>query len=943
MVERYVPQEIEPKWQKRWEEDKLYHVTERNDKPKFYNLVMYPYPSGDLHMGHCRNYVIGDVITRYKTMQGYNVLHPMGWDSFGLPAENAAIQHGIHPRKWTERCIARMKEQQRKMGVCYDWDREVSSYDPNYYRWNQWFFIKMYERGLAYKAKAPVNWCPGCKTILANEQVIDGKCWRCGSEVTKREFEQWFLKITAYADELLEDLKKLDRWPERVKTMQENWIGRSEGANVTFPIADSPSPALRERGTGGEGIEVFTTRPDTLWGATFMVLAPEHPLVEKLTAPEKRKEVEEYKEFAIRQSEIQRLSTEKEKTGVFIGAYAINPVNGKRIPIWVADYVLMTYGTGAIMGVPAHDERDFEFALKFGIPIIPVIAPPGGKAKSYVMKNTYKDGLADALKEAGLEFEVGRDEATPRPSLYVTLDEKDRERYIALVQQYIKPGSWTEVVGAGWQFVFADGVMNVGSVEEEEKVLERCKELEPSVKDKRTVAEMLWDVEFYRDLLFHAEYSTMINSGPLTGTPGDVAVKKTIEWLEERGIGEFAVNYRLRDWLISRQRYWGTPIPIIYCEKCGIVPVPEEDLPVRLPEEVDFTPTGTGESPLATVPEFVNTTCPKCGGPARRETDTMDTFVDSSWYYFRYCDPRNTEKPFDPEKADYWMPVDQYTGGIEHAILHLLYSRFFTKFLRDIGLTEVDEPFSALFTQGMVLKDGAAMSKSLGNIVSVDEITSTYGADTARAFILFVAPPEADFEWSEEGVKGVHRFLKRVWDVVLGEREKGKGEASEEQVIELRRMTHKTIRKVTQDMEAFKFNTMIAALMEFNNYLIKAKETPVYGTEAWDEAIRTLILLLAPACPHIAEELWERIGCPYSVHQQPWPEWSEELAKEEVFTLVVQVNGKLRDRLQVPVSITEEEAKELALASRGAQRHIKGKEVVKLIYVPGRLVNIVTK
>ena len=959
MVEKYVPQQIEPKWQKRWEEDKLYHVTERDDKPKFYNLVMYPYPSGDLHMGHCRNYVIGDVVARYKTMRGYNVLNPMGWDSFGLPAENAAIKHGIHPREWTERCIARMKEQQRKMGVCYDWDREISSYDPNYYRWNQWFFIKMYERGLAYKAKAPVNWCPGCKTILANEQVIDGKCWRCGAEVTKKEFEQWFLKITAYADELLEKLKKLDRWPERVKTMQENWIGRSEGANVTFPIAEPPSPAERgrgrgwgsslaerERGTGGEGIEVFTTRPDTLWGATFMVLAPEHPLVEKLVAPEKRKEVEEYREFAILQTEIERQSAEKEKTGVFIGAYAINPVNGQRIPIWIADYVLMTYGTGAIMAVPAHDERDFEFALKFGIPVIPVIAPPGGKAKSYVRwggLSTRPTGLAEALREAGFEFEE------KDGSFCVTLDEKDRERYIALVRQYIKPDSWTEVVGAGWQFVFADGVMNVGSIEEEKAILEKIKNLPQGqnlreVQEARTVAEMLWGVEFYRDVLFHAEYGTMINSGPLTGTPGDVAVKKTTEWLEERGIGEHAINYRLRDWLISRQRYWGTPIPIIYCDKCGIVPVPEEDLPVLLPEEVDFTPTGTGESPLATAPDFVNTTCPRCGGPARRETDTMDTFVDSSWYYFRYCDPRNTEMPFDPKKAAYWMPVDQYTGGIEHAILHLLYSRFFTKFLRDIGLTEVDEPFAALFTQGMVLKDGAAMSKSLGNIVSVDDITSTYGADTARAFILFVAPPEADFEWSEQGVEGMHRFLKRVWNVVLDQGAKGKGaEASEEQIAELRRMTHKTIKKVTQDMEAFKFNTMLAALMEFNNYLIKAKETPVRGTEAWDEAIRTLILLLAPACPHIAEELWQRIGGEYSVHQQPWPTWDEELAKEKVITLVVQVNGKLRDRLQVPVTITEEEAKELALASAGAQRHIKGKEVVRVIYVPGRLVNIVTR
>ena len=940
MTDRYNPQEIEARWQERWAADRLYHVTERDDKPKFYNLVMYPYPSGDLHMGHCRNYVIGDVVARYKTMRGYNVLNPMGWDSFGLPAENAAIKHGIHPKTWTEKSIASMKDQQHKMGVCYDWGREVSTHDPSYYRWNQWFFIKMYERGLAYKAKSPVNWCPDCKTILANEQVINGRCWRCSSVVTKREFEQWFLRTTAYTDELLEDIKKLDRWPERVRVMQANWIGRSEGANVTFPIADSPSPAKRERGAESEGFEVFTTRPDTLWGATFMVLAPEHPLVEVLTTPEKREEVEEYKTFAMLQSEIQRLSVEKEKTGVFIGAYAVNPVNDERVPIWIADYVLMTYGTGAIMGVPAHDERDFEFALQFGLSVIPVIAPLSGKAKSFVMKGTYKDGLADALKEAGFEFEE------KDGSLYVTLDEKDRKRYSALVQTYIEPDSWTEVVGAGWAFVFADEVMNVGSVEEEKRVVERCRALEPSVKEKRTVAEMLWDVEFYRDILFHADYGAMINSGLLTGTPGNVAVKRTTEWLEERGVGEYAVNYRLRDWLISRQRYWGTPIPIVYCDQCGIVSVPEEDLPMLLPEEVDFTPTGTGESPLATVPGFVNTTCPRCGGPARRETDTMDTFVDSSWYYFRYCDPLNTEMPFAPEKVGYWMPVDQYTGGIEHAILHLLYSRFFTKFLRDIGLTAVDEPFSALFTQGMVLKDGAAMSKSMGNIVSVDEITSTYGADTARGFTLFVAPPEVDFEWAEQGVEGMHRFLRRVWNMALEEGaggEKQEAEASEEQITELRRMTHKTIKRVSRDMEAFKFNTMLAALMEFNNFLIKAKETPVVETPAWEEAIETLLLLLAPACPHIAEELWRRTGRLYSIHRQPWPTWSEELAAEEVFTLVVQVNGKVRDTIEVPVTISEEEAKAVALASERVQRRLDGRRPSRVICVPGRLVNIVVK
>ncbi len=924
MAEKYIPQEIEPKWQKRWEEDKLYYTTERDDKPKFYNLVMYPYPSGDLHMGHCRNYVIGDLIARYKTMQGYNVLNPMGWDSFGLPAENAAIKHGIHPRVWTENCINRMKEQLRKMGVCYDWDREISSYDPNYYRWNQWFFIKMYERGLAYKAKAPVNWCPSCKTILANEQVIQGRCWRCGSMVTKKELEQWFLKITAYAEELLRDLEKLERWPEKVKLQQINWIGRSEGAKVTFKTES------------GEDIVVFTTRPDTLWGATFMILAPEHPLVEKLTSPDKRKEVEEYREFAFLQSEIQRLSTEKEKTGLFIGAYAINPVNQERIPIWISDYVLISYGTGAVMGVPAHDDRDFQFALKFGLPVIPVIAPPGGKAKSYLRKGTFREGLAVALAQAGFQFEE------KEGSLYLILDERDRARYIALVQQFLLPNSWTEVVGAGWQFVFADGVMDVDSVAQEKAIVKRCHELDSTLRDKSTVAQMLWDIEFYRDVLFHDSYGTMINSGPLTGTPGDVAVKRTIEWLKEKGLGEFAISYKLRDWLISRQRYWGTPIPIVYCNKCGIVPVPEDQLPVLLPENVDFTPTGTGESPLATVPEFVNTTCPKCGGPARRETDTMDTFVDSSWYFFRYCDPRNTQLPFDPKKASYWMPVDQYTGGIEHAILHLLYARFFTKFLRDIGLSPVSEPFAALFTQGMVLKDGKAMSKSLGNIVSVDEITSTYGADTARTFTLFVAPPEVDFEWTEKGVEGAFRFLNRVWRIATEVAEATEfSSESEENRKELLRIIHRTIKRVTRDIERFHFNTAVSAIMELTSALIDYTEK--HGVTATvREGVEKLLLLLAPIAPHITEELWEKLGNPYSIHMQSWPKWDEELAKEEIITLVVQVDGKVRDRFQVPADITEEEAKEMALSSPKVRRHLEGKEVKQIVFIPGKLVNVVT-
>lgn len=815
MADKYIPQEIEPKWQKRWAEDKLYYVTEDSEKPKFYALVMYPYPSGDLHVGHMRNYVIGDLVARHKMMQGYNVMNPMGWDAFGLPAENAAIEHGIDPKVWTEQSIAKMKEQLFKMGACYDWARELASYQPEYYRWNQWFFLKLYERGLAYKAYAPVNWCSSCGTILANEQVIHGRCWRCDTEVTKKDVEQWFFKITEYADELLEDLQQLEHWPERVRVMQENWIGKSEGADIVFESEER------------DDIVVFTTRPDTLYGATFMVLAPEHPLVEKLTTPEQKKEVEAYIEWARRQTEIDRLTVEREKRGVFIGAYARHPLTETRLPIYIADYVLMTYGTGAIMGVPAHDERDFAFAKKYNLPIPVVIAP------------------------------------------------------------------------YGWQ----------------------GEELEEAYLDQ----------------------GMMVNSGPFNGMPSKEGKRAVTELLKNKGLGEFAVSYRLRDWLISRQRYWGTPIPIIYCPHCGIVAVPEYDLPVLLPEEVDFQPTGTGESPLATVPEFVNTICPRCQREARRETDTMDTFVDSSWYYFRYADPQNDQVPWQRERCDYWMPVDQYTGGVEHAILHLMYSRFLTKVFRDMGLTGVSEPFRRLFTQGMITQGRVAMSKSKGNVVPVDVAVDTYGADTARAFILFIAPPELDAEWSDRGAAGAHRFLNRVWSLLLEEPPTPQGEATPDQIAQLHRKTHQTIRKVTQDMESFSFNTMIAALMEYNNYLVKAKESPVVKSEAWQEAIESLLLLLAPSCPHIAEELWARTGRPYSIHQQAWPQWEEALAAEELFTLVIQVNGKVRDKAEAPVTISEEEVKKLALASAGVKRHIEGKEIKKVIYVPGRLVNVVTQ
>jgi len=929
MTDPYVPQEIEPKWQKKWEEDRLYRAVVDPDRPKYYALTMLPYPSGDLHIGHWYAMAPSDVRARYMRMRGYNVLFPMGFDAFGLPAENAAIQRGIHPFQWTMSNIENMRRQLKSMGAMFDWEREAISCVPGYYRWTQWFFLKLYDMGLAYRKEAPVDFCPRCNTTLAREQVWgeDRHCERCGTPVIKKELEQWFFRTTAYAEELL-DFSQID-WPERVVMMQTNWIGRSEGANVTF------------RSEQGDPIVVFTTRPDTLWGATFMVLAPEHPLVDKLTTPEHREEVEAYQYQAARQSEIERLFTEKEKTGVFIGAYAVNPVNDERIPIWISDYVMTTYGTGAIMAVPAHDKRDFEFALKFGLPIIPVIDRPDGLARSFVPREAVKEGFAEALAGASIPFEE-QDEG-----FAVTLQREQVERYVALAREYVRPGSWVEVVGTGWTFVFDDGAVPFDGTEAEREILARCRERRPEVAGKRTVMEMLWEVPFYRDVLFHAEYGTMINSGPFTGTPGDEAVKKVTGWLEERGIGEFAVNYRLRDWLVSRQRYWGAPIPIVYCEKCGTVPVPYEDLPVLLPEDAEFLPTG--ESPLKYHEGFLHTTCPRCGGPATRETDTMDTFVCSSWYHYAYLSPYYKEgepahadsTPFDPEEGRYWLPVDIYTGGIEHATMHLIYTRFFTKAMRDMGLVDFDEPMLMLRNQGIILgEDGEKMSKSRGNVIAPDKLVARYGADTVRGYLMFGWRWELGGPWDPHGIEGVYRWLHRVWNVVL-EPGGAEGTPTEKQVADMRRWTHRTIKRVTDDMEAFAFNTIIAALMEFTNALQKAKGTPVYGTDAWEEAIETLLLLLAPCCPHIAEELWARTGRPYSVHQQYWPEFNPALAAEEVVTLVVQVNGKVRARLEVPAGITEEAAKEAALADANVQRHIAGREVRKIVYVPGRLVNIV--
>jgi leucyl-tRNA synthetase len=851
MTDRWIPQEIEPKWQKKWEADGLHRAEIDHSKPKFYAMTMYPYPSGDLHMGHWYAMAPSDTRARWLRMQGYNVLFPMGFDAFGLPAENAAIKRGIHPKEWTYANIERMRGQLRSMGAMFDWERECVTCDPEYYQWSEWFFLKLYDAGLAYKQKAPVDFCPHCNTTLAREQVWgeDRHCERCGTPVIKKDLDQWFFKITAYADELL-DFSKME-WPERVATMQTNWIGRSKGAEVVF------------RTEAGHSIPIFTTRPDTLWGATFMVLAPEHPLVAELTTDDCRAGVQAYVEQARRLADIDREAVDREKTGVFIGAYAVNPVNDERIPIWIADYVLMTYGTGAIMAVPCGDQRDFEFAQKYGLPIPVVVAPKDWDGKPFT-------------------------------------------------EAYVEPGT---MVNSG-PF---DGYPSIGKYGLEEWT--------PELAEKYDLPPDL--------------------------TPESEGVRAVTNWLEERGVGGFAVTYRLHDWLISRQRYWGAPIPMIECPACGIVPVPYEDLPVLLPEDVQFMPTG--ESPLKFHEGFRYVKCPHCGGTAERETDTMDTFMCSSWYQYAYMERHwkggerlsADDMPFNPKEGDYWLPVDQYTGGIEHATMHLLYTRFFTKAIRDIGIVNRDEPMLRLYNQGIILgEDGEKMSKSRGNVIAPDDLVQQYGADVVRGYLMFGFRWDQGGPWSSTGVLGIQRFLERVWTLVL-EAPPSPSPTMEgdddTQVRALRRRQHQTIRKVTQDLERFSFNTMVAALMEYTNHLIKAKETSVVQTAAWNEAIQTLLLLLAPSFPHISEELWARTDRAYSIHQQAWPTWDEELAAEETITIVVQINGKVRDRFDAPADIGEEEAKTQALATPGAQKHLEGKQLLKVIYVSGRLVNIVVK
>ncbi len=928
MVERYDFKRIEERWRDFWKERGFFNADIKDVKRKFYYLNMYPYPSGEMHVGHGRNYIIGDCLTRFYLMSGYNVLNPMGWDAFGLPAENAAIKNRSHPRNWTYGAIDRYTEQFHSMGVQFDWAREITTCEPQYYRWTQWLFLQLYHRGLAYRGEAFVNWCPSCKTVLANEQVIGTRCERCGTEVEKKRLTQWFFKITDYAERLLDDLQLLQEWPERVRLMQRNWIGKSLGAEVEFPLVD-----------GRGSLQVFTTRPDTLWGATFMALAPEHPLVDELTTPEHQEEVEEYKLQAARQTEIERLSTEKEKTGAFTGAYAINPVNGERIPIWVADYVLMTYGTGAIMAVPAHDERDFEFALEYGLPIIPVIDRPDGAARSCVAAGTMRKGFAEALAEAGMAFE------TRDGSLQVALDAGQVDRYVELAQAHLRPGCWTEVVGAQWVFIFDDAVMPFDGIEAEQRILARCKALEPELQGKRTVMEMLWGVGFYRDLLFHVEYGPMISSGPFSGTPGDVAVNRVTEWLEEEGKGTGAVNYRLRDWLISRQRYWGAPIPIVHCDECGIVPVPEEDLPVLLPE-VEAVP----QEGLAGIPEFVQTHCPRCGAPARRETDTMDTFVDSSWYYLRYISPHDDERPFDSRLVNSWLPVDQYVGGVEHAILHLLYSRFITKALKDMGHVDFEEPFARLFTQGMVCLDGQAMSSSKGNLVSPAEIIDEYGADTQRVYTLFMGPPDKDVDWSGEDIIGSHRFLKRVWHLINERREllaeTDRRTLNPEELGQPDRRLwgklHQTIRDVTEDIYSFHFNTAVSFLMELVNELYAYAEGQI-NRPLFKAALEDLILMLSPFTPFICEELWQRCGHSEAVLENRWPKFDQRALVVEEREIVVQVNGKVRGRLTVPAELASdrEELERRAKELEPIKRQLNGRQVKKVIVVPGKLVNLV--
>ncbi len=835
MKESYFPQEIEKKWQGIWEETKAFKTLDESDKPKYYALSMFPYPSGKLHMGHVRNYTITDVIARFKKANGFNVLHPIGWDSFGLPAENAAMKHNADPETWTDENIAYMTKQLKMLGLSYDWDREVTTCKPDYYKWTQWLFLQLYKKGLVYKKEAAVNWCNECGTVLANEQVIDGKCWRCDSVVEKKYLSQWFIKITEYADVLLEDLDKLPGWGDNVKTMQANWIGKSKGAIFKFPVIDAPN---------GEEmyVPVYTTRPDTVFGITYLVVAPEYKDIEKLTTDENKETVEEYRANARKMTEIERLSTDRTKTGVPLGTHCRNPFNGEIFPLWTADYALVEYGTGAVMAVPTHDGRDFDFAKKYNMPMKIVIA-----------SKEIQDRMANG----------------------------------------------------------------------ENVVLEKVSE----------------------------DGGILINSGEFNGMDNNKAKKAITQWAVDNGFGEFKTQYRLRDWLISRQRYWGAPIPVVYCDKCGIQPVPENQLPVMLPKDVDFSVAG--KSPITTSKTFKDAVCPVCGGHATRETDTMDTFMCSSWYYLRYADANNSKECFNRDIVNHWLPVDQYVGGIEHAILHLLYSRFFTKALRDCGLLDFDEPFKNLLTQGMVLKDGSKMSKSKGNTVDPDEIFENYGADTARLFILSDSPPARDFDWSDAGVEGCYKFLNRVWrlistnaqNITLDYKLNFPLEKSNDDLV---RTVHIAMKGITNDIaNDFQFNTVISKYRELTNAIYDwQSKKPVLNEEdknVLSFAIVSLMKLMSPVAVHLTEEAWHELGGTGSIHEQPWCKWDENLAKSSSITLVVQVNGKVKDKIEVDAGLSQDEMKQVALNSEKIKAQTDGKTIVKTIVVPGKLVNIVVK
>ena len=982
-TERYDPAAIEKKWQERWAADDLYRTGPADERPKYYVLDFYPYPSGDgLSVGHCRNYVPTDVLARFYRMNGYNVLHPMGWDAFGLPTENQAIKTKTNPAVLTKRYAANYKRQLNMIGASYDWSREITSSEPDYYHWTQWIFLRLYDHWydtrqdkarpiaeleaelaahgtakldlplserritadewnsytplerqeflkrfrLAYRGEATVNWDPVDKTVIANEEVgPDGRAWRSGALVERKVLKQWFFRITAYAERLDRDLDTVD-WPSRIVAMQRNWIGKSRGAEVIFKAEQ------------GDEIIVFTTRPDTLWGATFMVLSPEHPLVERVTTAEQRQAVAAY--VAQAKAKGPAAAEEKDKTGVFTGGYAVNPVNGAKIPIWVADYVLMGYGTGAIMAVPAHDERDFAFAIKFGLPIVPVIRRPDDAARSVLRPGTYAAELPERLREAGYRF--SEDDG----QLVVELTGEQARAYAELVQPHLTEG-WTEVAGSGWLVIFPDEIIAFDSAAADARIVDRIR-TSLQVDAIPSYMAYLVTIPAYRDLVYHDEVGTPINSGPIDGVPADEAIERTIALLEEWGVGKGRMNYKMRDWLISRQRYWGTPIPIIHAEDGTEVMLSDDQLPLTLPGVDSYEPTATGESPLAKIDEWVNVTLPD-GRKGRRETDTMGTFACSSWYFLRFVDPKNPNELASREELAYWLPVDMYVGGAEHAVMHLLYARFWTKFLHDYGLLPFVEPFKALRNQGLILAppkevDGQIiiekMSKSKNNVITPDEVVAKHGADALRGYECFISDFEASVPWSTDGVPGIRRWLDRVWRIVLSNDDEGtpSGEMSERQ---LRRITHQTIAKVGGDIKDFKFNTMVAALMEFTNALYKAREAGLGGTPAWREAIETLMLLIAPVAPHIAEELWARTGHPYSIHQQSWPVSDPALAAEDEIEVVLQVNGKVRDKLTVPVGASEDRLRELALASERVKSHIGDKTIRKVVVVPGKLVNVV--